>query len=59
MKIYSTDNKEIDIEDSCETECPNCGVDYLDMFYIPNWMVHRCEECLENEARKYNYKIVN
>ncbi len=58
MKILSTDNKELIIEDSCQDECPNCGDTDVDMHYIPNWCVHRCYCCLMNEARKFHYIIV-
>ena len=58
MKILSTDNKELIIEDSWQDECPNCGDTDTYMYYIPNWVVHRCYGCLMNEARKYQYVII-
>ena len=58
MKIFTIDNKELTIEDSWQDECPNCGDTDVDMHYIPNWCVHRCYGCLMNEARKFQYIIV-
>lgn len=58
MKIFAIDNKELTIEDSCNDKCPNCGDTDVDMYYIPNWCVHRCHGCLMNEARKFQYIII-
>jgi len=58
MKVFTTDNKELTIEDSCNDECPNCGDTDVDMHYIPNWAVHRCYCCLMNELIKFHYIIV-
>jgi predicted RNA-binding Zn-ribbon protein involved in translation (DUF1610 family) len=57
MKILSTDNKELIIEDSCQYECPNCGDTDTYMYYIPNWVVHRCYPCLVAEAKKFYYIV--
>lgn len=57
MKIFTIDNKEVQIEHSCENECPECGDDCYDVFFIPDWMVHRCESCLIDEANKFHYRI--
>ena len=57
FKLISVDNKEIEIEDSCQDECPQCGEQNAEMFFIPSWMSHRCYGCLIDEAKKYCYKI--
>lgn len=57
FKLISVDDKEIEIEDSCEDECPQCGEQNTEIFFVPDWMVHRCYGCLMDEAKKYHYKI--
>ena len=38
-----------DIED-----CPCCGLDLSDCFYVEDWGQAYCEECLEDEILKEN-----
>jgi hypothetical protein len=58
MKILTTNADELDIENSWRDECPNCGETDVDMYFIPNWMAHRCYGCLMNEAKKFHYTII-
>lgn len=37
--------------------CPNCGNDYLDMYYVLDWSQTLCDECLDRQLKKYGYKI--
>jgi hypothetical protein len=57
MTIHSLDGKKLEIENSCEDECPQCGESGWEMYYIPDWMTHRCHGCLIDEARKFHYVI--
>lgn len=57
MKLIAVDNAEVEVEDSCQEECPQCGDTNVQCYYIPNWMVHRCYECLVDEAKKFHYRV--
>jgi len=41
-----------DIED-----CPCCGLDLSDCFYVDEWGQAYCEECLEDEILKQNDEV--
>ena len=57
MKLIAVDNAEVEVEDSCQEECPQCGDTKVQCYYIPNWMVHRCYGCLMDEAKKFHYRV--
>lgn len=57
MKLTSDNTKDVEVEDSCEEECPQCGDTDVQCYYIPSWAATRCYDCLANEAIKFYYKI--
>lgn len=44
---------------SYESECPNCGDDEYQIYYVLNWGVHRCDDCLIEEAKKFGYTVID
>ena len=58
MKIFNVLKTELKFEVSFEPACDNCGDDDVQIYYVPNWRVHRCEECLMEEAKKFGYTII-
>ena len=57
MKIFDIDKNELEVERSYESECPNCGDDEYQIYYVLNWGVHRCDDCLIEETAKQFEKI--
>ena len=57
MKLKSTNNDEVEVEDSWQEECPQCGDTDVQCYYIPSWAATRCYDCLLNEAIKFNYIV--
>ena len=53
MKLIDIDNAEVEVEDSWQDECPQCGDTNVQCFYVPNWAATRCYDCLVNEAIKF------
>jgi len=54
---YDTQGKKLEIEKSWEEACPECGEDYNEIYFVPDWGTHRCEVCLDKELEKYHYKV--
>jgi ribosomal protein L37AE/L43A len=57
MKLIDVDNAEVEVEDSWQEECPQCGDTNVQCHYIPNWDATRCYDCLVNEAIKFHYRV--
>jgi hypothetical protein len=57
FRIYSMDQKEVEVYTTLENECSDCGYcNRCDIFYA--WGKHWCEDCLYKEATKFGYRIV-
>ena len=57
--INKYDKSIMQVETSWELSCPNCGKDYLDILYVPDWGKHICAECLTEESEQYNMTFVD
>ena len=57
MKLIAVDNAEVEVEDSWQEECPQCGDVSVKCYYVSNWDATRCYECLVDEAIKFHYRV--
>lgn len=57
MYYYDIENNLLEIEAVEDDYCPECDSELGNIFYIPNWGVKRCCECLHKEALKFGYNF--